>query len=133
MESISDNKVADLECLFSGSNHANCKNEGKLKPATLMRIRTIQERSIRRGDVLHSILDQVDLSNLKFHKNCVNTYTSEEHINRYLKRHPRDSNVNIEPSKSKRPRRSEPYFDWKRNCLFCGEACIDKDPKHPDK
>ena len=39
--------------------------------------------------------------------------------------------MNIEPSK--RPRRSEPYFDWKRNCLFCGEACIDKDPKHPDR
>ena len=78
---LSENKVTGTESLFAGSDHVNCKNEGKLKPATFQRIETIKKKSIKRSDTLHTMLD-IDVTNLKYHQNCLATYTSEEHIKR---------------------------------------------------
>jgi len=131
MEMLTENKVTGMECLFFGSDHVTCKNKGELKSATITRIETIKKKSIKRGDTLHAMLD-IDVSNLKYHQNCMTTYISEEHIKRYIKNHPEHSNeeLNLKSPPPKRSRRSL-SFDWKCNCLFCGDECTNKDPKNP--
>lgn len=70
-----------------------------------------------------------------YHKNCISTYTSANHIKRLLdKRNDDASNLN-KSQPNKRSRRSEMIsFDWKTSCLFCGQECLVMcDPKHPDR
>ena len=54
---LTENKVTGMECLFFGSDHVTCKNEGELKSATITRIETIKKKSIKRGDTLHAMLN----------------------------------------------------------------------------
>ena len=68
----------------------------------------------------------------KYHRNCVSTYTSKDHIKTTLSK---ERQCSSSETTVKRRRRSETQeFDWKRRCLFCGEMCpVKPDPKHPDR
>ena len=85
--------------------------------------------SNRRKDSLH---ETIGSSSIQYHKNCYVIYTSNDHINRYLKRKCAE-----EPGTSqvKRSRRySTGIFDFKQHCIKCGEYCnVVKDKKYPER
>ena len=117
----------------------NCTESGKeLSSAGPDRIRKIIESSKSRQDNIHINLEKALCDNEKFtincHRNCVSSYTSSCHIIRHLKRVGATSSFN-DPLLMKRPRRSgENLFDFRENCLFCGEKCdINPDPRNPNR
>jgi len=58
------------------------------------------------------------------HKNCISTYCSPDHIQRYLKRTKESDIPNPPGSSSKRLRSSAEWlFYFREHCLFCGEGC----------
>ena len=57
-------------------------------------------------------------------------YTSKDHINRYLKKN------NLEKSHQNEKvilRSQSDKFTFKQCCIICGESCLEKDRKHPDR
>ena len=112
-------------------NILDCSDTNELldAPLTTTRKEKVKQCSKKRDDEFYETLD---LSiNLYYHQNCYLTYTSNNHIERYLKR----KNQNQESPCVKRSKRSSStFFDFKKNCLICGEACnIVKDKKHPER
>ena len=111
-----------------------CKKTGKpLCDSTPQRIVTICEASQIRDDGLHRYLEDELAADknfcVKYHKDCVSTYTSKHHLNRLPKRCGSELS-----SEAKRPRRSEhPSFDFLKHCIFCGEVCEEKDKKNPSR
>ena len=102
------------------------------------RIIKIVESSKARKDVLHdemNTLSEEGSLNLVYHTNCVSTYTSKHHIERFLKRQGEKSKNETEQPVEKRLRRSNvPKFNWKTDCFFCGKICnLTKDPKNPSR
>ena len=88
------------------------------------------QSSHKRKDGLH---DKLNLfHNTHYHKNCYLTYTSNNHIERCLKRKNQEESGT---SSVKRSKRSDlRSFDFKKNCIICGEFCnVIKDKKHPDR
>ena len=64
------------------------------------------------------------------HKVCSLKYTSSDHISRYLKRKINGKQRELVPTK--RTRRSNASFNFKKNCLFYANSCsIEPDSKHP--
>ena len=97
---------------------------------TLTRQEKVKQCSERRNDNFYETF--YDPSNVLYcHQNFCLIYTSNNHIERYLKR----KNQNQEASCVKRSKRSSTtFFDFKKNCLIYGEACnIEKDKKHPER
>ena len=94
-----------------------------------VRISSIEKASIERNDGFHEkivkklIDDGIPLAS---HRNCVSTYTSTHHYHR---------NKIIEEPEPKKSRRSsnENLFDFQNKCFFCGEKCLEKDPKNPNR
>ena len=91
-------------------------------------MQTIIRCSKARHDGLHLDLErqlQSDIDiNIKCHKNCVSSYTSNSHIQRHLKRTHVQSNPCESTVPTKRSRRSDtPSFDFKEHCFFCGDVC----------
>ena len=77
----------------------------------------------------------VSITNLTIycHRDCASSYTSSYHINRYLKRTGSSSSSN-EPLPTKRTWSDIKQFEFRENCLFCGETCaLIPDPRHPDR
>lgn len=117
-----------------------CKEDGRkkeLRVAGTDRIQTIIKSSKQRSDHLHEDLETRLLAdkhlNVLCHRDCVSTYTSKSHIKRHLNKLSL-SKSSEEPSAAKHLRRSgSPYFSFRQHCLFCGEECLDIDPKHPDR
>ena len=89
----------------------------------------VKQWSEKRNDKFYETLDPSNV--LHYHQNCYLTYTSNNHIERYLKR----KNQNQEASCVKHSKRSSTtFFDFKKNCIICGEACnIEKDKKHRER
>ena len=95
--------------------------------------------SWKRDDGLHtkfnSEIESNDITKIFYHSSCVSSYTSNQHIERRkrklsLERPIADTSM---PSPTKITRRSEvTSFDFRKNCLFCGEDCVvtpsDKNP-----
>ena len=68
---------------------------------------------------------------IRTHRTCVSTYTSEQQVERFLKRKGTET-TGLSVSPRKRRQSSMPDFDFQMHCLFCGETCnVNKDPKHP--
>ena len=91
-------------------------------------------KSKKRNDDLHlrTVSSEVVL---KTHEACISRYTSDYHIEKYLKRKKTEKLAN-EPPPVKKTRRASGVdsFVWKLHCLFCGESClIEKDPKNPNR
>lgn len=138
---FSQDIISGKICLFHGNSQVKCSNdEDNLILLSEVRLKTLIEKSIMRNDILHIGLESLIHSvcgNLKFHENCISTYTSNTHIKRYLAKHKlavHDNYVN-DFSPCKRFRRSDSaQFVWKIHCLFCGELCsLNKDSKNPDR
>ena len=119
----------EFHCMFQSI--LDCSDTQELVEAqlTLTRQEKVKQCSERRNDNFYETLDPSNA--LYYHQNCYLTYTSNNHIERYLKR----KNQNQEASCVKRSKRSSTtFFDFKKNCLICGEACnIEKDKKHPER
>ena len=115
-------------CLFA------CDKEGPLLTGSTARLEKIIQSSKQRNDTLHHQLQDSQEKNpqltIKFHKNCVSTYTSKCHIQRHLKRNGGHLSSNIQPTKR---RSCLPAFDFKKFCFICGDECIPKDPKNPKR
>lgn len=115
------------ECFF------NCGKPGKTDKTSAKRIESIISASKLRNDDIYESLEQRFTANpnlvLHCHRTCVSTYTSKTHINRALKRTLPKEDFSLQ---NKRVLRSESdYFNFRRNCFFCGDECIDRDPKNP--
>ena len=134
-------KIDGERCLFEHSEHVgSCEGSGKLIAITDVRLNNIIEKSKLGNDLLHVDLEKCRSQNVdhiiqfNYHKNCVPTYISNDHIKRTpsSKEGPQYSS-NETPVKRKR--RSEIHvFDWRQHCLFCGAICsVEADPKHPDR
>ena len=66
------------------------------------------------------------------HKACLLEHTSFELKSRHLKRKSNSKQQELLPTK--RGRRLNASFDFKKNCLFCANSCdIESDSKHPDR
>ena len=110
------------KCLF------DCSRSGeKLIVGGPDRIRSIIQASISRTYNRFTTLDpEVPV---KFHKVCVSSYTSKQHINRVL-----SSNAAVTSCELlvKRLCRSHILdFNFRRDCLFCGKICLQLDPRNP--
>ena len=99
------------------------------------------QRSKERGDddvhvKLQAILDsQGENSSVECHKTCYCTYTSKQNVAKYIakKRKEDFSTTESEPETSRVRRSQLPTFQLKKHCLICGDDCLPKDPKHPDR
>ena len=102
------------------------------------RVRSIIAASKQRGDKLHTDLDlEIRLENnpeltVQCHKSCVSSYTSKVHILRSL----RKLNIHNQESTESLPlpsRYRSTLFDFRLQCLICGEVCLPIDPKNPSR
>ena len=116
-------------CLFENVI-SNCPKSEDLIEISETRMLSVKNASKKRKDLLCK--DIPFPSNKSAHKNCLSTYTSSTHIDRYLKR---NKNRLEELSAKKARRSSEECFIWKKHCLFCGDECdiINTDTKHPNR
>ena len=75
--------------------------------------------------MLHQTLTESTLDKNFAHKNCLSTYTSNNHIQRHLKRKKKGN--------GKMPvKHTKISFHQNRQCLFCGEECsTEVDKKNP--
>ena len=131
------------KCIFTNNLQISCKKElgNNLSKITHGGLLTIIKCSERRPDNLHLSLKIPDNASLKSftpykcHKACKSTYTSDDHIKRFLESSRERSDV--ETVARKIPLRSDiksSKFIWKEHCLLCGEkCCVIRDPKHPDR
>ena len=113
-------------------NVLECSVNSKLFGSKLTEAR--KEKAIqcsrKRKDGLLDILDSS--ASIHYHKNCYITYTFINHIEQYLKRKSQQEPVASSVKRSKRVLSSS--FDFKKNCLICGEYCnVIKDKKHSDR
>ena len=108
------------ECLFK-DYLATCKGDSDANYSEISQQRMISagEASRIRGDMLHQTLTESTLTKHFAHKNCLSTYTSNNHIQRHLKRTKNDSGK----KPVKRTKISWQPFQWNRQCLFCGKEC----------
>ena len=124
------------ECFFKWKY--NCDKETEVKEVGPPRIASIIKYSKQYGDEIHIELEKDLKENaeltLKCHRNCVSTYTSNQHLKRH-KCKVLSSDCNPSFRQCKRQRRSlEPVFCFQEHCLFCGEECsVEKDKRHPDR
>ena len=91
---------------------------------------TVISSSIQRKDDLCRNLE--NMHTLRYHDLCYTAYTSREKIKRHLKK------INAPsiggPSAKRLCRSSTISFNFKENCLICGDYCeVNRDPKHPDR
>ena len=129
MDAIEDRNL----CIFK--NHIGCSVNAVYSPVELSSTRkdTVKQSSLRRKDNLHLSLDSIN--SLYYHTNCYLSYISDDHINRHLKRKSNDDSSSSSASSNKRNMRSASVkFDFKKNCIVCGNCCnIIPDKKHPDR
>ena len=117
-------------CIFETILDCSIERELAKAPLTSLRTEKVKECSNRREDDFYETLNVE--KDLRYHTNCYNTYTSNNHIERYLKRKRRNQGEETIVKRSKRL--STELFDFKKHCLICGKLCdIEKDKKHPDR
>ena len=120
------------DCLFKCGkldiNIVDCVAQGN---------RTIIECSKRRKDGINiereKLLDSNENATLRCYKNCVSTYTSNAHIEHYLKKHKVSTELTYNAPEPKKVRRTVfLHFRFLEHWIFCGEMCItDNDSKNP--
>lgn len=105
----------------------------ELKTCGIAGIRTLIQRSQERDDALHVQLEDVlasdgDKASVTCHKSCYSSYTS---VSRNDSGNKRKSDLGLSDEPPQRISRSQVSdFVFKRDCLFCGEICVPKDPKN---
>ena len=100
------------------------------------RITNIIRSSQQRGEYLHIHLDlqsrlQLDPElKIHCHKSCVSTYTSAWHMEQMGQKRSFGGRSLSEPP----VRRSKStHFYFQKHCLFCGEVCLSRDQKNPQR
>ena len=129
-------EMSKSECIFSKLTWL-CKGGSGLVTAHKRRIINIISCSKYRKDLLYIELEESLESNrdfsVKCHSSCVSTYTSKDHLKRTAPSSD-PSPGEVEPSSSKRLCRSSlSSFEFKKQCLFCGNEVKAQDPRHPDR
>ena len=127
--------IADGKCLLS-----TCSKSGPLQTFKLQAVKKIIESSILRHDDetrnrMQAIFDsQGEQASVELHKNCYCSFTSKDHIKKLVAKKRKDGLIESDDAPVARMRRSQVIdFDFKKQCLFCGEACEPVNPKHPDR
>ena len=95
------------------------------------RVESLWFASNQRGDGLAQILPE-QTTKFTCHINCISTYCSKHHIQRFLKR--RMSESETDTSTDQKRMRSDSSFEIRESCIFCGEKCdLQKDYRHPKR
>ena len=99
------------KCVFASVR--DCPNpDAPLAPITDNRKISIKNASKRRKDELHKKID--DDKKYVCHSSCVKSYTSEQHIAKYLKRHEKTHAESPIPKKTRRS-----FLPSILNCTVC--------------
>lgn len=113
-------------CLFENIPRIFCKQTtSDLYLPKKERIETICESSKKRGDRIHLEIQEGTV--IYIHRLCASTYCSSDHIARAL-----NKVVDIEVPVKRLRRDVEKGFNYKDQCVFCGDQCK-KDNKHPER
>ena len=118
--------VNENECVFKDFTECSPDDEYSPVPLTVTRVTSAKKAAEKRKDNLYSIVDG-NADNLRYHAK----YTSKDHINRYLLKRKAEGQTDEATSTKRRTRASSTLFDFKKNCLICGEECdVEEDTKH---
>jgi len=117
------------DCVFKDVGKCSNPNQ-ELQTCTQQRVNSIIHASQVRDDGLHTrFYDSAQITCIKFHKNCISSYTSAWHLKRLPNARTVPPDVPI-----KKKRSDVCAFEFKINCLFCGDLCeMKKDPKNPGR
>ena len=128
--------MADSRCLLPV-----CHGGKEKTTFTVNGIKKIISCAKSRGDgelqhKLQNIIDaDGDAASIACHKGCYCTYTSKEKIKRVIKSQKRkaeDEGVKT-TTRSHTQVVEKGVFEYKRDCIFCGEECLSIDVRHPDR
>lgn len=73
-------------------------------------------------------------ANISCHKGCYCSYTSKEKIERVRKSQKRKADdEDVRTTRSQTKMADKGVFEYKRDCIFCGEECLPISGKHPDR
>ena len=109
-----------------------CSETGKLICSTQARLQSIIKSSKEREDGLYVHLESAmetddDIhTSIYYHSSCVSSYTSKEHIKRRKRKLSFvcvSHNSYDSPPKKLLRRSDVGIFDFKKDCVFCGEEC----------
>ena len=116
----------------------NCGNSGSLKTFKIQAIKKLTECAVERSDDetsdnLRTILNtQGEQASVELHKSCYCSYTSKEHLKKFVMKRKTESVCSSEPPTARIRRSQVIKFNFKRQCLFCTKVCEPVNPKHPD-
>ena len=105
---------------------STCSNSGPLQTYKKQGILKLIECAFQRKDDemqtgMQEVLDlHGEQSSIEMHTNCYCSYTSKEHIKRYLRKKRKEGSVDSDDAPATRMRRSQVTdFDFRTQCLFC--------------
>ena len=117
-----------------------CSQSGPIKTFKDEAIKNVIRCAIERHDSvtrskMQLVLDsQGEHASVQLHKNCYCSFTSKDHIRREVAKKRKCGLIDGDEAPVTRVRRSQVIaFDFKKQCLFCGSACEQASPKHPDR
>ena len=128
--------MTDRRCLLPV-----CHGGGEDKKIAEVGIRKLISCAIYRGDGdLHDTLQDIldgggDAPCIVCHSGCYCTYTSKEKIERLKKAKKRkaEDDVMKVTTRSYTAVADNGMFEFKRDCLFCGDECVPMDDRHPER
>ncbi|KAL8581927.1 hypothetical protein ACOMHN_010301 [Nucella lapillus] len=108
-------------CLF-----APCNGKGTLKLFKSKAVENIVATSNEKGDDKYNSL----LSDFMAHKSCYCTYTSKS---RHVPSAKRKAAAEEDGDNQRQLKSRATHFVFKRDCFICGDVCVPKDNKHPQR
>ena len=131
-----EDMMADQSCSIP-----SCHESGPVQVFKHQGLNTLIKRSQERNDSdfqakLQSILDsQGESASICCHKSCYCAYTSKQNVARTVARKRKDKCAFLEsvPQTSRWRRSQLESFRFREHCLICGDCCVPKDPRHPDR
>ena len=123
-----------MDCIFAPckptSKTDNWRNLGDAG------LKTIIERSKEKGDNFHQIIEAKLATDpplqLRCHRTCGACYTSKEHRGRKVSKKRKNERSLSEPPPMRR-RSQQQEFNFKKQCILCGEVCLENDSRHPER
>ncbi len=114
-------------------------SSGSLKTFKIQAFKKLLECAVERGD--DETLDKLqtifnshgEQATVVLHKSCYCSYTSKEHVKKFVLKRKAESVSSDEPPTARIRRSQVKEFDFKKQCLFCAEPCEPVNPKHPDR
>ena len=118
--------MQETECFICGSSTPGCTQSS--------RVQSLRQASSQRGDDVGARLPD-DATSFLGHKNCISTYCSKHHIQRYLTNNRKhETDIKCSPNESEKRLRRTSSFDFNHQCIFCGDACvIEPSKKNPTR